>query len=158
MCLSSSFFFIFLGRHVSRPRTVELKNVPFDTFMQHAISESISIPLSIPVPKSYEDVSPKGAPVGYFYWMRPEDVEEVERTSDLPSKNGYMSGRISLDVGYDKSKDVFMGAEDREIVRQMKQAFGDFKMSRFRAGGHPVLIVSCRAKQSGKLVYAMYVA
>jgi hypothetical protein len=135
---------------------VELKSIPLDSFMQNSLA--VSIPLSIPVPVAYEAATLRGSPVGYSYWMNPQDAKSVEKTGDLPAKNGYMYGKVSLDVGYDKSKDIFIGAEDPQSIEKAKTVFSDVKIERLKVADHAVLLVTMSQKQTGKFAYAMYVA
>jgi hypothetical protein len=62
---------------------IELKAVPFDTFMHNEVATTI--PLAIPVPSDYEAVQLPNTPVGYSYWMNPQDAEEGRKTGNLPA-------------------------------------------------------------------------
>ena len=135
---------------------VELKMVSLTEFMQDGVAAPTELP--IPVPKDYEPASIPDAPVGYSYWMRAKDVQKANRTGDLPSKNGYMYGKISLDVGYDKDSDIFVGAEDPQSISQAKSAFATFAIERCRFENYPVLLLTAEAPGSKNLLYAVYVA
>ena len=136
--------------------TLKLKTVKLTTFMQDQIAEPIALP--IPVPSDYEPASTPDAPVGYSYWMRAKDARKAIRTGNLPSKNGYMYGKISLDVGYDKDSDLFVGAEDPASIAQARASFLSLTIERCRFGKHPVLLLTSEEPGSGKVLYAMYVA
>lgn len=135
---------------------VAIKHIEFDAFMGKAISTSIKLP--IPMPVEYEHAEFPRAPIDHSYWMRPEDVSKVVSSGDLPSENGYISGQISPNVGYDKTKDLFMGMEDPQSLSKLKTTFPTLSIDRYNYRGTPILLMRLVAPDSGKLVYAMYVA
>jgi hypothetical protein len=69
-----------------------------------------------------------------------------------------MYGKISLDVGYDKARDIFIGVEEPETLKAAKAAFADVKIERLKAGGHPALLIQMRQRQTNKTMYALYIA
>lgn len=134
---------------------IKIKAVRFDDFMRRSLA--VSIPLSIPVPAEYEAAELPKAGIGQYYWMRPSDVAEANRTSDLPSGNGYMYGKVSPDVAYDKDKNLFVGVEDQASLQRMKAAF-QVSLERLHAGAHEVLLGTFMEPRSQKRAYFMYVA
>lgn len=135
---------------------LELKTVSLTEFMQDNLPTPIALP--VPVPNDYEPASTPDAPLGYSYWMRPKDAQKASRTGKLPSKNGYMYGKISLEVGYDKDSDMFIGAEDPGFLSQAKSTFTSLTMERCRFESYPVLLFTAEMPGSRNLVYAAYVA
>lgn len=134
--------------------SLQLKTVSLTAFMRDELAAPIALP--IPVPSDYEPASTPNAPIGHSYWMRPKDAKKATSTGNLPSKNGYMYGKISLDVGYDKDSDIFVGIEDPGSISRAKSSFSSLAIERCRFEDHPVLLL--KAEISGKLVYAAYVA
>lgn len=133
-----------------------LKTVPLGDFMQNQLRVPIGLPL--PVPAEYEPAKLAAARVSYSYWMRPEDAEKANASGSLPADNGFMYGKISLDVGYDRAKDLFIGAEEPESIAKARKVFSAIELERYRFGEHAVLLMTLAAPESNKLVYAMYVA
>jgi len=136
--------------------TLKLKTVELTIFMQGQLAKPIALP--IPVPSDYESATIPDAPISYAYWMRPRDVEKTIRTGNLPSNNGYMYGKISLDVGYDKDSDLFIGFDDPKSIAQVRASFLSLTIERCHFKEHPVLLLKAAAPSSGNMVYAMYLA
>ncbi len=135
--------------------TPEFEIVRLDAFMQNQLEGEFSLP--IPVPAEYEPASLEETQLTYSYWMRPSDVDSVNQTGDLPSDNGYIYGKISLNVGYDQASDTFIGVEDAMAVAQAKQYLSGLKMSRMDACGYPILLLQAKMKAGNKRVYAAYI-
>ena len=114
------------------------------------------IPLSIEIPTQY--VHAKGLDVAphYSYWMRPEDVKAAVETQDLPKKNGYVYGKVSLDMAYDAGKGKFSN-EDKFKPEMKKAGFTFLELNRRKVNGYPILSFMAKDKK-GHLVNAMYVA
>ncbi|TNC99076.1 MAG: hypothetical protein FD121_485 [Gallionellaceae bacterium] len=136
--------------------TVSFKTVPLDEFMQKQLA--IKLPIPIPVVEAYQESKLPGASVGYSYWMQPEDVEAVKTTGDLPSEHGYMYGKITQSVGYDKSKDIFIGVEDPQSLAKAKSYFATLTLERYQFDGHAILLVKMASADAKKIAYAMYIA
>lgn len=135
---------------------VVLKSVTLAEFTQK--KPMGAVPLSIPVPIQYEFSKLKGMRWNDIIWMRPDDVEPANNTNDLPVKNGFMIGKITTDVRYDKAADIFVGVEDGESMGQAKKVASDLRVDRLDAGGHRVVLISMTEDKTSKHVYAMYVA
>lgn len=137
---------------------IKLKTLSIDTFMPQRLSVSVDVP--VVVPADYElAVMPKASPFS-AYWMKPQDVAAANQTGDLPAGNGYMQGKFSDGVAYDKARDVFAGADDAETLQQMQNHMGGFSaltMERFSYGKYPVLLVTATAAGSGMRAYFMYI-
>ncbi|MDP1633303.1 MAG: hypothetical protein Q8L69_01315 [Gallionellaceae bacterium] len=141
---------------IAAENTVPFKTVPLDEFMQNQLA--IKLPIPVPVVEAYQASKLPGAPVGYSYWMRPEDVEAVKTSGDLPSEHGYMYGKITQSVGYDKSKDMFVGAEDPQSLAKAKSYFPTLTLERYQFDGHAILLVKMASADAKKIAYAMYIA
>lgn len=135
---------------------VEYRIVALDAFMQEPALRDI--PFGVPVPVEYEAVALDDAPVSYVYWMRESDAPRARKTGDLPGKAGHMYGKVSLDVGYDKEEDLFLGAEEAESLARAHEIFTDLKIERFDHPSYPALVFSATIGESNRRVYAVYVA
>lgn len=132
-------------------KTAVFKRVPLDQFYAGKIS---TMPLSIELPSEYDYADQLKVPVTYAYWMRRQDMGRAAQGS-LPSGNGYIYGKVSLDVGYDAATESF-GEEN--IEAQLKQAGIEIlNKKRYEVAGYPALNMEIRAP-NGSLVCAMYVA
>lgn len=137
---------------------IQLKTMSLDEFMPGRLSVSVSVP--VVAPAAWELASLPKAPAFSAYWMKPQDVEVANRTQDLPADNGYMYGNISDSVGYDRRRDVFIGADDPRTLAMLQTNLGVFStvvMERFTHGQYPVLLMTTTAAGSGKLAYFMYI-
>jgi hypothetical protein len=141
---------------VAVENSVKFKTVPLDEFMQNQLA--IKLPIPIPVVEAYQASKLPGSPVGYSYWMRPEDVEAVKTSGDLPSEHGYMYGKITQSVGYDKSKDMFIGVEDPQSLAKAKSYFPTLMLERYQLDGHAILLVKMASADAKKIAYALYIA
>lgn len=141
---------------IATENTASFKSVPLDEFMQNQLS--IKLPIPIPVVEAYQVAKLPGSPVGYSYWMRPEDVEAVKTSGDLPSEHGYMYGKITQNVGYDKPSDMFIGVEDPQSLAKAKPHFPTLTLERYQFDGHAILLVKMIQADTKKIVYAMYIA
>lgn len=136
--------------------TASFKTVQLDEFMQYQLS--IKLPVPIPVVETYQVSKLSGAPVGYSYWMRPEDVEAVKTSGDLPAEHGYMYGKVTQSVGYDKSEDIFIGVEDPQSLAKAKSFFPTLTLERYQFDGHAILLVKMASVDAKKIAYAIYIA
>lgn len=137
---------------------VQLKVLTVDEFMPNRLNVRVNVP--VVVPADYELADLQQASPFEAHWMKPEDVAIVNRTQDLPAGNGYMEGRIALAVGYDRRRDVFIGADDPDTLKKMGtmlKGISAVKMERYSYGRFPVLLLMMKQEGSGKLLYAMYI-
>lgn len=114
---------------------IQLKTMSLDEFMPGRLSVSVSVP--VVAPAAWELASLPKASAFSAYWMKPQDVEVANRTQDLPADNGYMYGNISDSVGYDRRRDVFIGADDPRTLAMLQTNLGVFStvvMERFTHG------------------------
>jgi hypothetical protein len=114
----------------------------------------IPLPLSMEIPGEYAYARDLPVPLDYAYWMRASDVQAA-RQGTLPAGNGFIYGKISLDVGYDVARDSF-GEESLES--EMSAAGMQLhKKKRHRVGAFPVLDLEIVAP-GGTRVCARYIA
>lgn len=146
---------VLLAAHTRAAEPVDLRTLSLEEFMHGQVGVPIDVPVAVPA--IYEWATISKAPVSYAYWMRPQDVAPAESSGDLPVEHGYMYGKISLDVAYDKRKDVFVGADDRSTMRKLKAAFPSIVTTRLKYGEHSVLLMSMHDHRLGKPIYVMYV-
>jgi hypothetical protein len=134
---------------------VETRQVPFDEFMKGLLT--MSIPLEVPVPKGYEPAPFGSEALAYSYWMLPKEVANARRSKDLPVRTGYMYGKLSLDVGYDARKDVFLGVEDaRETF--LAHGMSDLHLERAKVGRHALLFMDVVLTKVDRKIYSVYIA
>jgi hypothetical protein len=151
-----SWILLLLAASARAADPIATKSVPLDEFMHGQLNVAIKLPVT--VPEEYEWAALSGVPASYSYWMRAEDVVGAASSGDLPAEHGYMYGKISLDVGYDRRKKQFVGVEDRSTMEQIRSAFPSVELNRFMYGEYPVLLLTMSDPSSGKAIYAMYVA
>ena len=126
------------------------------TLAEFFAGEIEAIPLSIEIPSQYVHAEGLDVEATYSYWMRTEDVAAAVKTQDLPKKNGYIYGKVSLDMAYDADKGKF--ANEAKFEAEMKKAgFKFLELKRQKINGHPILSFMAKDKK-GHLVNAMYVA
>jgi hypothetical protein len=133
----------------------EYKRVSFDKFFDGKIA---SMPLSFEIPSFY--VHAAGAPesVGLdTYWMRTNEVENAILTKDLPVKTGYLCGRVTENMAFDKSTGKFTTEEDDYEAQASKAGGSLMEKKRFEVKGHPVFSFIFRDK-NGVVICGMYVA
>jgi len=133
-----------------------LKNVPLNTFFLDDLEGYY--PFSIPVPKDYEPADPQYEYLDYAYWMEATYAEEYLQTEDGSKVNGYMYGKVSMSVGYDNVRDVFVGVEDPESVAEFKRLFSEVTFKRAKVGSHAILLTTAYSEEDDVRVYAMYIA
>lgn len=127
------------------------------------VNSDLHLPLDVVIPASYELAHLPGAPDDYSYWMPPERVEAVSKSGDLPADTGFFYSKISLGVGYDASRGIFAGIEDRDAASQeaeMKQAgMEDLQTERaLLQGGYPAMFTSFRNAAANRVHYNVYIA
>ena len=133
----------------------QTRDVALADFMQRQLSAAPALP--IPVPTEYEAATLPDTPVGYSYWMHPADVAEAAKSGNLPAERGYMYGKISTDIGYDRPNDRFIGLEDPAFLNQAKGVFSSLTVERCIFDGHPVALVTAETAGAGTVVYSAYV-
>ena len=135
---------------------VDLKPVPLLEFMQGDLIQTY--PITILVPTEYMPFEFATDAPGKYFWMRSKDAKKAEEKNELPIKKGFMYGKITMNVGYDASKDLFIGIEDAKTQKEMSHYFDDFSMQRTNANGYPVLLVKMINKELKNPSYLMYIA
>ena len=132
------------------------KNLPLHDFMQGKLEGRY--PLVVPVPVEYEAVLLEQASFSYAHWMRSEDAQTANETGELPAENGFSYGTISLGVGYDQEEDIFVGIEDPQFSKQIKQHLDDVLVERRWACDHALLLLKGTMKTNGAHIYSLYFA
>lgn len=130
---------------------VPFKRLSIDAFYDSAV---VPLPLSIEIPAEYVHAPDLPVPLTYSYWMRPADVQQAAQGS-LPADNGYVYGKVSLDVAYDAARDSF-GDEDLEAQLAAAGARLSGK-KRHKVARYPTLVMQITAS-NGNVVCAMYIA
>jgi hypothetical protein len=122
--------------------------------------KSLQLPLEIVIPTIYERAQlPPTVPDDYSYWMPHEKMKAALESGDLPADTGYFYSKISLNVGYDAEKKLFVGIEDRDSAAEMKAAgIENFTWERADLHGYPAIF--CRFKSAGtkQVLYSVYIA
>jgi len=148
-----------------RASNKDFRTMPLDAFMQSQLEGKFDIP--IPVPTAYAPFK-QDEMLFYAYWMRPEDMARTRKTSDLPSNNGYLYGKLTESVGYDHEQDLFVGVEDAEALSAIAKEGMRFASRRYLYGQTPVLVLDFEAigkhfcgayivlDKFGNLVYLVY--
>ncbi len=137
---------------------VELKSVAVDEFFGGQLEH---LPLKLQVPKAYLRARDLKVEQTYSYWMLPADIKTATSTGSLPGKNGYLYGKLSLDVGYSKTEKKF--SHEDTFKKEAKAAGFDVVSSRKHdAGGFPAIASILAAKgENGnprRLLFTGYVA
>lgn len=146
--------FFELTATVSNASDMAVKKVTLDEFMQGNVQGHINVPVIVPT--EYEPAILPKANLDYAYWMNPNDVAASNASGDLPEKNGYMYGKLSLGVGYDARRNIFIGLEEPESIKKAKQQTSGLTMERYKFGKHAIVLLSYSIEK--KPVYSMYVA
>jgi hypothetical protein len=133
---------------------VETKIVPFDEFMGNGLS--VSVPLDVLVPKHYRHAEIEGADFTYAYWMTDDGAKRAKRSGDLPA-SGFIYGKVSSDVGYDRERDVFTDSTGLTVREGLKE-YGLLVAEQARVRDHTILFIEVEPKPGARKVYAAYVA
>jgi hypothetical protein len=141
---------VFSGGHSTRAVAQEgnaltesdFKIIGFDEAMKDQLIRSM--PLNLALPKDYEILVLKPATAGAI-WARPADLEHIERTGEVTPEAGYFHGRLTLNVGYDSSKNSFFcgpGCDEDEISIRLEAAgAAGVKSQKHMVNGIPVLLI-----------------
>lgn len=116
--------------------------------------QTASMPLSLEIPAAYVHAEGLEIPDTYSYWMQEQDVAAVVKTQDLPARSGYIYGKVSLDVGFDKTTGKFT-SEDKFEADMAEAGMKVMEKKRFDVKGYPVLASILKAKD-GTIVCSMY--
>jgi hypothetical protein len=131
----------------------EYKKVSFDEFFAGSI---VSIPLSIEIPQQYGYAEAASDRVTtYSYWMRADEVARAVKTQDLPSKTGYIYGKLTPNEAFDRSSGKF--TSEGQLEAQCARAGMELiERKRFEAKGYPVFAYIVKSK-NGTVVCSMFV-
>jgi hypothetical protein len=150
--VTAALAFAFLAP-ASFAKTENFKKVTFDEFFAGSVAP---IPLSLDIPSQYSYAEPaSNRTTTYSYWMRADEVARAVKTKDLPSKTGYIYGKLTPNETYDRSTGKFMSEDQLEV--QIAQAGMELiERKRFEAKGHPVFAYIIKAK-NGTVVCSLFV-
>lgn len=96
----------------TRAAANDYKRLSFDQFFDGQLEP---IKLSLEIPAQYVHAEGLGVPDdSYSYWMEGREVAGVKETMALPSKTGYIYGKLSMEVGFDQKTNRFTNEEDLE--------------------------------------------
>jgi hypothetical protein len=130
------------------------RELTFDEFTRHHFAHDLPVRFRVPV--GYVPVhSP--VHVDQTYWMSPADSTAQAAAADTTLKDGFYSVRLSLSIGYDQDRRMFMGEDGDETTladAYTKGGFSDVTVERYDVNGYPVLFVEAsRDGRRGTLVY-----
>ena len=150
--IAVALIFAFLAP-ASFAKTKEYKTVTFDEFFAGSIA---SIPLSLDIPSqySYAEAASNRATT-YSYWMRADEVARAVKTQDLPSKTGYIYGKLTPNEAYDRSAGKFT-SEDQLEAQAAQTGMEVIERKRFEARGYPVFAYIIKTK-NGTVVCSIFV-
>jgi hypothetical protein len=124
-------------------------------FMQGSLQYYVDI--KVPVPKEYEALEDIEETDDNSFWMRPRDMSAALETGHPPSEFGYISGEISMSVGFDLETKTFIGFEEPQLLREAKKVWTNPVITRF---DHPTMlpIMLVSYEQSSKLSSVAFLA
>ncbi len=132
---------------------VEYQKVSFKTFFAGEIEP---VALSFEIPKEYAHAKKIEADITNVFWMRPDEVDEVIKTGDLPKKTGSIRGKITMNEEYSIEKGKFSSEDTfKEEMKEAGMTLLDSK--RTVVNGYPVLAYLVKTK-GGKTIGMVYVA
>lgn len=131
----------------------DFKRVSFDNFFAGQV---VSVPLSLEIPSQYVHAEGLEVPPTYSYWMRKEEVALAAKSENLPTKTGYLYGKVSTDEGFDQKKGKFT-SEDRAEAQLAEGGMKLIEKQRIVVHGFPAFSYIVRAKD-GTIVCSLFVA
>ena len=109
----------------------------------------VDLPLRLRVPAGFVAVRD-----GFqTWWMSEEDRAEHERDASSTPRDGFFSVALTLNVGYDRARDVFFGGgpgegDETTMAAGFRQAgVEDVAVERYDVNGVPVLFVEGRQEE-----------
>jgi hypothetical protein len=131
------------------------REMTFDDFTRHHFLHDL--PVHFRVPDGYVAVSnPEQA--DRTYWTSRADSAGQAADPEYSLKDGFYSVRLSLSVGYDQDRRMFVGGDMDETnmkAEYEKNGFVDVTTERYDVNGYPVLIVE--ADKDGRHAMLVYV-
>ena len=115
------------GPPVQLANDPSFKVMSFGDFVGESVSEEYRLlALEVAIPAKYEMTTLADD----AYWFPPERAAAVVESGDLPTDTGYFYSKVSLNVGYDAERKIFVGFEDRDPTAEMRQqGIEDFEWS-----------------------------
>jgi hypothetical protein len=136
--------------------TEPMRDMDFNEFTREAFIRNLPVHFSIPA--GYVPISPEGRATR-TYWTSPADSAAQAADPEHAMRDGFYSVTLSLNVGYDIDRDLFIGGETNETTMKAAfegQGFTGVSLQRHLINGHPVLFVE--AEKDGRHVMIVYVA
>jgi len=96
------------------------------------------------------------------WWMSEEDRAAVERDDSVSPRDGFFSVTLTMNVGYDRARDVFFGGgeddgdETTMAAQYTKAGVEDVSVERYDVNGIPLLFVEGR--QGDRRIASCYLA
>ncbi|HEX6747514.1 MAG TPA: hypothetical protein VF092_09525 [Longimicrobium sp.] len=121
---------------------------------------AVELPLRFRLPAGFVAMPADGGV--QVWWMSEEDRAAVERDDSISPRDGFFSVTLSLNVGYDRTRDVFFGGgegdgdETTMAAQYARAGVEDVVVERYDANGIPVLFVEGR--QGDRRIASCYLA
>ena len=143
------------GPPVQLANDPDFKVMSFGDFVGESVSEEYRLlALEVAIPAKYEMTTLDD----YAYWFPPERAAAVVESGDLPTDTGYFYSKVSLNVGYDAERKIFVGVEDRDPAAEMRQqGIEDFEWERTAVRGYPAIFTRFRDPSTKRTVHAAYI-
>ncbi|MDB4949358.1 MAG: hypothetical protein JWM27_2007 [Gemmatimonadetes bacterium] len=132
------------------------RELSFDEFTRHHFAADL--PVRFRMPAEYVPVA-QTTHRDQTYWMSTADSTAQAADPEVRMKDGFYSVRLSLSLGYDQDRRMFMGADGDETMladAYTKGGFTDVTVERYDVNGYPVLFVE--AGKDGRRATIVYVA
>lgn len=130
------------------------RELTFDQFTRHHFLHDLPVRFRVP-----SDYVPVAFPhqVDHTLWMSPADSTAQAANPDAQVRDGWYSVKLSMSIGYDQERGMFMGSDGDEstLAAGYAQAgFTDVSVERYEVNGYPVLFVEgSRGERRGYVVY-----
>lgn len=143
------------------PEATGNKVVRFEQFVgEGLLAEEVLLPLEVVIPAQYEPFKfPQADPNLFSYWMPKEQGEAALQSGELPASGGYFYSKISLDVGFDEEKGIFVGMEDADYFAKAKEhGMENVKWERSAARRYPAIFGQFDVIDENRTIYFAYIA
>lgn len=142
---------------------VEFRTLPFNDFCGNNFNfgeqyKDAPLPLQVDIPAIYTMTQvPQDVAV---IWSTPSDVDRILKPDTPKQENGYFSAKISMNFGYDQTRDVFADLEhdEHDLAKALRdQGLQDVSVTRQTVKGFPMLIVEATLS-NGRKARMVYLA
>jgi hypothetical protein len=120
---------------------------------------AVELPLRFRLPDGFVAAPADGVQT---WWMSEEDRADVRRDDSVTPRDGFFSVTISMNVGYDRGRDLFFGGgpgdgdETSMVAEYVRAGVEDVMVERFDVNGIPVLFV--KGRQGDRRIAMCYLA